>query len=148
MTNSILILTCLLLSGLASEPKDPTPQKVEVVISGIRSDEGLIGLALYQDEESFSNEKPLVLNRYPKSNIQNGTMVITLELVPGKYGFALLDDENSNGDMDYNWIGYPLEGFGFSDYWHTGLTRPKLERFSVSIGESESLRVRIKVKYL
>jgi uncharacterized protein (DUF2141 family) len=36
-------------------------------------------------------------------------------LRPGTYAVAVLHDENENGKMDFNFLGMPLEGYGFSN---------------------------------
>jgi uncharacterized protein (DUF2141 family) len=32
----------------------------------------------------------------------------------GTYAVTVLHDENSDGKMDFNWIGMPTKGYGFS----------------------------------
>ena len=36
-------------------------------------------------------------------------------LVPGKYALVIFHDENSNGEFDRNWLGFPKEGYAFSN---------------------------------
>ncbi|MFH2143242.1 MAG: DUF2141 domain-containing protein [Bacteroidota bacterium] len=42
-------------------------------------------------------------------------LVTSVELKQGKYGLTLLDEGISYGDMDYNFMGIPTEGYGFSN---------------------------------
>jgi uncharacterized protein (DUF2141 family) len=45
-----------------------------------------------------------------------GETVVTLgPLKPGLYGVKLFQDFNRNGHFDLNWIGWPLEKYGFSN---------------------------------
>jgi uncharacterized protein (DUF2141 family) len=66
----------------------------------------------------------------------------------GIYGLSLLDDENNNGNMEYNFLGIPKEGFGFSDYYHTGLTKPKFDAFKFSIDEGQTRKITIRIRYI
>ena len=39
-------------------------------------------------------------------------MKVRFDLPPGTYGIALVDDENSDGEMEYNLSGYLKKGLG------------------------------------
>ena len=83
----------------------------------------------------------------PKVKMINGNLTISYaDLKPGNYGIAILDDENSNQKMDYGWV-LPKEGFGFSDYYHTGMSHPKFESFDFVL-KNEDKTVQIKLRYL
>lgn len=105
-----------------------------------------MGLGFYKDQKSFDDEKEFLLKTFPKEQVKNGTLTVTVSLEPGTYGIAMLDDENSNGEMDYGWV-LPEEGFGFSNYYHTGLTKPTLDKFDFVVG-NQPTEVGIKVKYM
>ncbi|MEA4981799.1 MAG: DUF2141 domain-containing protein [Paludibacter sp.] len=56
--------------------------------------------------------------------IRNNQCVIVIEgLNRGKYGLKYFHDENNNSKFDMNWIGIPLEGYGFSNN-AKGIFRP------------------------
>lgn len=122
-------------------------QNVEVMIKGIKSEKGQIVIGVFKDQETFHTEKAFLSKSFPKSGIDKGEMKIQLSLEPGTYGLTLLDDENMNSLMEYNFLGIPREGFGFSDYWHTGITKPKFEDFSFILIAGEKRNVTIKIRY-
>jgi len=123
-------------------------QEIEVVITGIRSAEGQIAIGIFNDDESFQKEKPFMEKKFEKADITNGEMRVQFSLDPGTYGFALLDDEDSNGKMEYNFLGIPKEGFGFSDYYHTGLRKPKFDSFSFTLSMGQIKKVNIRIRYI
>lgn len=47
-----------------------------------------------------------------------------LQLPAGRYAIAVLYDENPNHKLDRNTIGWPKEGFGFSNNPKVGLSAP------------------------
>lgn len=123
-------------------------QKLEIEITGLRSNKGSVRLAFYNTAESFDNDQPALFNKtFQKSGMKNGVLKVAVEgLVPGTYGVALLDDENGNQEMDYRFF-MPTEGFGFSDYYHTGMSRPKYNSFKFKL-DSTVKKVTIRLRYL
>jgi len=122
-------------------------QEVLLTVTQIRSANGKITIQIFKDNESFVNEKPFKEIRFDKKGLVNGTIELSLSIEPGTYGFAMLDDENDNGKADRNWIKMPTEGFGFSNYYLTKLSRPHLDEFKVVIKQGKN-RVGIKTKYM
>ena len=97
--------------------------------------------------ENFENEKPSYTKRISKKELKNSNLSITYtDIKPGTYGVAILDDENNNTKMDYGLI-LPKEGFGFSDYYHSGMTQPKFKNFSFTLTNVSKV-VNIKLRYL
>lgn len=125
-----------------------TENNVEIVISNIRNNKGQIAIGIFKDQSSFEKEKPYLNKKFEKKRNQNGEMTIRFEVPPGVYGFTLLDDENSDSKMEYNFFGMPLEGFGFSNYYHTGFTRPKFDAFKLEIKKEDWNKCKIKVRYI
>lgn len=123
-------------------------QSLQIKMSGLRNNEGNIRLAFYNNSKSFDAEVPLFIRKVSKAElIRNRYLITYRDLKPGIYGIAILDDENTNDKMDYGLI-LPKEGFGFSDYYHSGMTRPVFEKFDFVLKQGEDKMVEIKVRYL
>jgi len=123
-------------------------QDVEVTITGIRSEKGQIAIGVFKDNETFQKEDAFLDKQYIKKDISDGKMTVKFNLEPGIYGLSLLDDENSNGKMEYNFLGIPKEGFGFSDYYHTGITKPRFDAFKFGISNGQTKRITIRIRYM
>jgi uncharacterized protein (DUF2141 family) len=123
-------------------------QNVNVRIEGIRSEKGQIVIGVFKDSESYLKEEPFVNKIFAKEPVTDGGMSVSFSLEPGIYGLCLLDDENSNGKMEYNFLGMPKEGFGFSDLYHTGITRPKFDSFSFTKSKDGAKNIKIRVRYI
>jgi len=127
--------------------KSSTPDViVPLKITNVRSAEGNMVLGFYKDNASFSKRQPFMSKTYSKKNLKNGVVVYNIELPNGTYGIALLDDENKNGKVDYGFI-LPNEGFGFSNYYHRGLTSPNFDRFAFQV-DGSGKEVVVKMKYM
>ncbi len=112
--------------------------KITITFKKIRNSKGRIQLQVYRNQSSFAAENPYKLFYVSKSDLSNGSMTYTIELPGGTYGLALLDDENSNKKMDYSFF-MPTEGFGFSDYYHSGLSRPVFDDFKFELNADKKV---------
>ena len=128
--------------------KTSVPIVISVTIKDIKTPNGQILMGIYKDDISFDKELPYKKVQAFKTKISNGILLVEVKLEPGKYGISLMNDENFNGKMDYNFIGIPKEGFGFSNYYHTGLTKPKLNSFEFEVIENKNTKVEVKMKYM
>lgn len=121
-------------------------QTLKVSITGLRNNKGSVIMGFYNNDKAFEDETPLFTKIESKASTINHVLTLNYTgIKPGTYGIVLLDDENNNNKMDFGWI-LPEEGYGFSDYWHTSLTKPKVAKFSFTI-TNENKSVEIKVKY-
>jgi uncharacterized protein (DUF2141 family) len=126
----------------------PVPSvAVAIVFTDIKTSNGLLQFGIYKNEEDFKAEKPFKLIKVAKTKLQNGKVETLIQLPPGLYGVSVLDDENTNGKMDYNFVGMPKEGFAFSNYYHSGLSRPVFNQFKFEV-RSEPLHLVCKFRYL
>jgi uncharacterized protein (DUF2141 family) len=121
--------------------------KILVQIQGIRNATGALRLGFYQSQDDFKNEKPSFIRTVEKTNMGGNAVSAEFGVPPGTWGIALLDDENKNSKMDYRLM-MPKEGFGFSNYRHTGLTRPTFDKFSFPVTTSGATKVVIDLKYM
>ncbi|TAE52430.1 MAG: DUF2141 domain-containing protein [Bacteroidetes bacterium] len=140
----ILSLILLFLSGSTVPPA----QNVEIHVKGIRSGNGTIRIGVFTDQESFEREVPSQRIILAKTGLSNQEIVSRVSLGPGVYGLSILDDESGNEKMDFNFIGIPLEGFGFSNYYHTGFSKPQFDKFKFQISGGEMKQVEIRVRYM
>lgn len=95
---------------------NPTPQTVTITIEifGLRSTDGVIGIALHDGISPFPGGEPAFSKEV--SIEDRSSVIVVFEDVPaGEYAAAVMHDENGNGEMDVNNYGMPTEGFGFSN---------------------------------
>jgi len=79
-------------------------------ITGIESAEGHVLVALY-DEAQFLR-KPIKAFRLKPDKTLAGTFG---DVQPGIYAVSVVHDENGNGRLDFNAVGFPVEKYGFSN---------------------------------
>lgn len=138
----LFLVPLFFLGGLPEE----NISAVNVSITGIRNASGSIRIGLYTSESTFEDEIPLKRIILPKTNLRSGQVTTTFQVPYGTYGIALMDDENGNEEMDYGFL-LPEEGFGFSNYYHTGLSKPSFSDFKFSV-QGSVMNVTVKMKYM
>jgi len=95
--------------GAAEAPKG----SIEVVFHGLRSETGRLHLALYSDPDGFPSRDGAM--RSGVLRVDEDVPVFVFDDVPhGLYAVSAYHDENDNGRFDTNFLGLPLEGYGFS----------------------------------
>lgn len=122
-------------------------QSLDIKIENIRSSKGTISLAFFSDSASYVKKKPCMVKKINKESMVNGCLSVCMELDPGHYGIALMDDENNDDQMEFNFLGIPREGFGFSDFNARGFRRPVFSDFDFIMTES-NLNIRIVIRYI
>ncbi len=122
-------------------------QTLIIDITNIRNANGKIIIGIFKNDKSFQKEITYIDKTIDKSMLYNGSLTVKIEIKSGVYGVSILDDENNDGNMEYNFIGIPKEGFGFSNYYHSGIIKPKFENFSFVIGKNNK-KVKVKMKYM
>jgi uncharacterized protein (DUF2141 family) len=85
-----------------------------VRVGGLENDRGRVAVALFASAEAFPDQKRATAGHLAK--IEKGRAAVRFTgLRPGVYAVAVLHDENENDKMDFNFLGMPLEGYGFSN---------------------------------
>jgi uncharacterized protein (DUF2141 family) len=89
---------------------------IKVVVTGFRNDNGKLGCSLFNGPDGFPRDGSKVFRREWAPPIKNGRGECFFSGLPaGDYAVTIFHDENGNGKFDMNWMGMPLEGYGFSN---------------------------------
>jgi uncharacterized protein (DUF2141 family) len=109
-------MTAMAGTPVAADPaKQPTERaQLTVRVTELSNDKGRVAVALFASADGFPKQERAVSGRLAKIN-QKRASVTFRDLRPGVYAIAVLHDENENSKMDFNFLGMPLEGYGFSN---------------------------------
>ena len=122
------------------------PVRLQIHVSGIKSGKGNITLMLYgdRDEDFLKKGKRLGRIRVPA---QKGEVTVCMPVpIPGSYAISLYHDEDANKKLTKNWLGLPIEGYGFSRDATVSYRLPQLDEtvFTAMPGDTQ---VRITMRY-
>jgi uncharacterized protein (DUF2141 family) len=119
-----------------------------VEVSGFREIKGNLCLALFDNPEAYDDKAHLHPIRSSSVLVVNDPQSITFSQLPhGSYGIAAFHDENSDFQLNTNFLGIPKEGIGFSNnpiIWTGG---PDYETMKFSFTPEQNT-IAIRIKYL
>jgi uncharacterized protein (DUF2141 family) len=87
---------------------------LKILITGLDNDKGQVMVALCNSEKEFKSDDAAF--RSAKVRINGKSAEVVFDNLPaGQYAVKVFHDENMNGKLDKNFVGYPTESFGFSN---------------------------------
>jgi uncharacterized protein (DUF2141 family) len=110
----------------------PPANGIDVVVSGFRNSNGQLGCRLFSSPEGYPRNNAAAMSTLWMP-IQNHQARCFFGGVPaGTYSVTIFHDENSNKKFDYNWMHYPIEGYGFSNNAKAQFKAPSWDETSFS----------------
>jgi uncharacterized protein (DUF2141 family) len=150
MKGSLLLVAALVLSLSVSPAPSlcaDSDSGIRAVVEGLRDNNGRVGCSLFNGPDGFPRDKAKEF-RGMWTRKHNHVAVCDFTGVPsGTYAVTVLDDSNTNGKMDFNFIGLPTKGYGFSNDAKATLTPPSFGAASFSYSGAGSLTVPINIVY-
>ena len=119
--------------------------RIIVTIDGVHSDKGDVYVALFSHAKEFPDGDYSDQHMKVKASTKPITVVFD-GLKPGTYAVGCYHDENGNGHLDTNFIGYPVEGYGLSNDIRAVISRPTFAEASFPIGRGD-FDVALHIKY-
>lgn len=137
MIRAHLSALLLALAALAAGAAPAGAADLAVRVLGLRSGEGVVQIALYDDSRRFPEDGGQLADvAIPARELEGGAPIEAFaDLPPGRYAVVAFHDENANREMDTNFIGLPLEGYGFSNDATVFLSAPAFEEAAFELGE-------------
>jgi uncharacterized protein (DUF2141 family) len=129
--------------GAGSPP--PTSVALTVRVQGLSNDRGRVAVAVFASADAFPDQKRALTGQLAK--IEKGRAAVRFAgLKPGIYAVAVLHDENENSKMDFNFLGMPLEGYGFSNDASAAFGPPSFQAASFALKPRDSF-IPVRMRY-
>lgn len=117
-----------------------------VTIDGVKSGDGQVIVALF-DSETNHLQRGQQVRRSSITARPGGVRLRFDALRPSRYSLVAFHDEDSDGDMRRNAIGWPAEGLGFSnDRFISVLGAPSFKRTAIKLNRGRNETV-IRLRY-
>ena len=109
-----IILSMTLMSLLFAWQESEKLGNLTVIIDGIENNDGKILIALNNSKEDYETKGQAF--RGVTVDITNQKALFTFEnICYGVYAIKTFHDENTDGELDSNFLGMPTENYGFSN---------------------------------
>jgi len=111
---------------------------ITVHVTDIDKKGGILRVSLYDQSGWSKDEDTPTASANVSAVMPENTFTLT-DIKPGVYGIKLFQDANNNGRFDQNFLGLPLERYGFSHDIRPFLSQPSFHRtkFTVTDGSNE-----------
>ena len=104
-----------------------------VHVAGFRNQKGDAGGTLFSSPGGWPEDSAKAYQHGPFP-ITGDHATLTFEHVaPGRYGVAVIHDENMNHKLDRNFLGIPKEGFGFANNPRVALSAPSWAAAAIDV---------------
>jgi uncharacterized protein (DUF2141 family) len=124
----------------------PSGTWLNVVAQGLRNGNGLLAITIYADNPSKFLVRHGSLYVARVAATQGTTHACVFLPRTGVYALALYHDENADRKFDRTGIGFPAEGFGFSNNPATVAGLPSFRSVRLNVPRT-GLTTRIQMKY-
>ena len=118
---------------------------ITVKVTGLTNNTGQLVISLHLSENGFPEENAYRQLYIPEFDSPVATIIFK-DVPFGKGALSILHDENNSGEMDFNFVHYPKEGFGFYKDFKVVLRRPEFEEVSFDISKPK-MEVELKMQY-
>jgi uncharacterized protein (DUF2141 family) len=147
---------CTLFSGQAALAADPpclgTASQVRLVIAveNVKSRSGTIMVTVYPDDPERFLKRGGPIRGLSGLAVPAETPVTHVCVwlpEPGRYGISIYHDANTNRRLDQNFLGLPVEGFGFSNNPATLVGPPSFNSAAFQVVKGDTA-IPIRMRYL
>lgn len=122
--------------------------ELQVTIAGIENDDGKITVEIHakRDGVDFPDEGGrLAMQSLPAA--KGSLEFVFTGLAAGTYAVAAYHDENDNGELDFNFLGIPKEGYAFSRDARGFASPPSFEAAAIELGDDAPLSTTATLSY-
>lgn len=120
-------------------------QDIVVQIENIKHDKGSIYMGLFSPKDAWLDPEGTALGVVVP--VVNGVAsYVFKDVKAGEYAVSIFHDVNENAEMDFNFIGFPLEAFGFSNNPRILFSAPTFEECKFVI-DGADLETSIRLKF-
>jgi uncharacterized protein (DUF2141 family) len=130
-------VACWMLPLILSATKSSFPQQprasLTVRVENLRNSEGDVLISVYDNKEKFPKDAKHAVGKARVAIVDGSAVTTFRNLKHGAYAVAILHDENRNLKMDFNAVGMPREGYGFSNNVRGKFGPPPFEKAAFRI---------------
>jgi uncharacterized protein (DUF2141 family) len=141
----VLLINLVLLAALAVMSVNVQSEEVGTLtmnVTGFQNDNGFAMVSLHNSEEKFSGKEKAF--RDVKITIKDKKATCEFKDIPkGTYAVRAYHDENANGKLDKNFLGFPKEPYGISNNAKSKTGAPKYEKAKFDFNTNMTMEIKV-----
>lgn len=119
----------------------PNPPQLEIVITGMLSEEGFVQVLLFDNPKGFPDQPEMAMRSFtvPIQKSDQGLEArLSAENLPaGKYAVSVFHDHNGDGKMRKGPFGIPKDKYGFSNNVFGLMGPPSFDKAAFEMGKED-----------
>ena len=109
---------------------------LKVKITGFENDNGECWFALDNSEDVYEREDSVFIGKILP--IKDNQVIVDIDsLIYGEYAIRVFHDENTNGELDTDFLGIPTENYGYSNNASSWFGPPSWEKAKFLFNQKE-----------
>ena len=136
--NYMLFLVIIFISSFQNTEKSD----LKITVTNIKSLKGNIEIGIFNNAKSFP-EKGKEYRTYSKSVTKDSTVFILQDLIKGDYAIAIYHDINSDKKCNLNFMGIPIEPYGFSNNFKPRLSKPSFNNCKIKVDKDSAIMIKL-----
>lgn len=115
---------------------------LEINVTGLKILKGSVYIGLYDKAEGFTDLEAVY--KFVIVPVKNNKAYAKIENLPnGTYALGVFHDLNNNGVLDKNFVGYPIEIYGFSNNKRAIFSAPSFASCSFELPKNQKLDIQL-----
>jgi len=115
---------------------------LQITVTNFEEEKGQLIISIYDTASSFPIKGKEIERIFVDTIKKDGTSV-EIKLPHGDYAIALLHDANLDGECNFNFIGIPTEGYGFSQNVRPIISVPSFEETMFQVHGETSIEIKL-----
>ena len=141
MIKSILTIVGILTASWVLATDGTESSKLTVIIKNLKSQEGNVGITLFDSDEKFLEEG---LEEKTVRSSSTGFVEIVFENLPhGTYAISAMHDEDGDGELNTAVFGIPTEPYGFSNDARGKFGPPSFDESKFIINGDKTIEINV-----
>lgn len=115
---------------------------LKITVTNVKTQKGSVEIGIFNNEKSFLLKGKEY--RTGSKVVTNDTIVFVLkDLTEDDYAISLYQDINSDKKCNLNFIGIPVEPYGFSNNFKPKFSKPTFNDCKIEINNNKSIMIKL-----
>lgn len=114
-----------------------------VEVNGLRNQQGQMCFSVFSESQGFPDQSDATIQKQCVEITSSPVSATFNDLQPGSYAVAVLHDANRDNTANRNFLGIPVEGFGFSQNPVIRTGPPRFNDAAVVVAGRTNVQVRL-----